>query len=60
MITTVVEIKSTNREEMKDWCYQNVGNINKWDYRRSSKPGHYVFWFTINEDALVFKLRFSG
>lgn len=57
-MTTVVEIKSTNKEEMKDWCYLNVGNIDKWDYKRSTKPGHYLFWFTNEQDALAFRIRF--
>jgi hypothetical protein len=44
------------KEELKDWCYCNVG-VNKWLHY--SYPGTYKFLFNDDEDAVAFKLRFG-
>jgi len=56
-----VDIKSGlyDKEDLKDWCYLNVGNIEKWYYARIPETGLYKFWFTYEEDATAFRLRFG-
>lgn len=55
-----VDARLYRAEELKDWCWKTIGNIDKWDYHNlSSVTGKYNFWFIHEEDALAFKLRFS-
>lgn len=60
-MTTTVEIKSKadNKEEMKDWCYRNVGFLGTWHFSRNPATGYYHFWFVSSEDATAFKLKFG-
>ena len=46
-------------EDLKDWCYRNVGNIDKWYYAGLYESRQYKFRFTHEDDATAFKLRFS-
>ena len=48
-----------NKEDLKDWCYRTVGNIDRWYYKQTSKPGSYCFIFQDPMDAMAFKLSFG-
>lgn len=52
----------TSVEELKDWCYANVGNIGSWMYHRNNDYGRatgWTFYFDKSEDAIAFKLKFG-
>jgi hypothetical protein len=46
------------KEDMKDWCYLNVGSVESWHYV-GFIDGYLRFRFEREEDATAFKLRFS-
>ncbi len=50
--------KHTNKEDLKDWCWLNVGHMHIMWYYRNDFNG-YRFTFLNEDDATAFKLKFG-
>ncbi len=58
-MTTVKVPMSIDKEELKDWCWANVGNICEyWNYTHDYTTS-YIFTFDDKMDATAFKMKFG-
>lgn len=68
MIDVIAQVGGTddiNKEDMKDWCWLNVGLMCvEWKYSHTVVVGRngirkYTFSFLREDDAMAFKIKFG-